>query len=115
RNNLGLASSSPTSQKECEVADGLFETIKSVKDATACHYTKETTLDVDDDPLDYSSGSEEEEGESEEEAHGRSPTMGTGRSIQEMTLVCPSVHVFIFAPSSSISLQYQETKMSGYS
>ncbi|CAF1394574.1 unnamed protein product, partial [Didymodactylos carnosus] len=54
RNNLALASSSPTSQKECEVADGLFETIKSVKDATACHYTEETTLDVDDDPLNYS-------------------------------------------------------------
>ncbi|CAF1020962.1 unnamed protein product, partial [Didymodactylos carnosus] len=74
RNNLGLASSSPTSQKECEVADGLFETTKSVKDATACHYTEETTLDVDDDPLDYSSGSEEEEGESEEEAHGGAST-----------------------------------------
>ncbi|CAF0949298.1 unnamed protein product [Didymodactylos carnosus] len=76
RENLGLTSSSPTSQKECEFAENLYENIKSVKSATTYRYLEETTLDVDDDPFDYSSSSDEEEGhhdnnsESEEEVDG---------------------------------------------
>ncbi|CAF1542411.1 unnamed protein product [Didymodactylos carnosus] len=73
---LGLTSSSPTSQKEYEFAENLYETIKSVKSATTYRYSEETTMDVDDDPFDYSSSSDEEEGhhdnnsESEEEVNG---------------------------------------------
>ncbi|CAF4470333.1 unnamed protein product, partial [Didymodactylos carnosus] len=53
--------------------ENLYETIKSVKSATTYRYSEETTLDVDNDPFDYSSSSDEEEGhhdnnsESEEE------------------------------------------------
>ncbi|CAF4551855.1 unnamed protein product, partial [Didymodactylos carnosus] len=63
RNNLAspLSSSAPPSQKEVEVAENLYETIKSVKSATTYRYEEETTLDVGDDPFGYSSSSEDEE------------------------------------------------------
>ncbi|CAF1110829.1 unnamed protein product [Didymodactylos carnosus] len=60
--NLSLNSSSPPSQKECQFAENLYETIKSVKNSTTYRYEEETTLDVHDDPFDYSTSSDEEEG-----------------------------------------------------
>ncbi|CAF4608185.1 unnamed protein product, partial [Didymodactylos carnosus] len=61
RKNFSATSTSPPSQKECEIAENLYETIKSVKSATAYRYEEETTLDVDDEPSDYASSSDEGE------------------------------------------------------